>query len=277
MAFGSSYQETNADSSADEWSYNHLCQPPQLNRVGASIGHKSPTLHGLLSAHVPGFVKDEEDGIMAMFAETHRKIRETTPRVSSALRKTLERLWDVWNKVTHSTEATAAPNSASTTSSRSVEDEFGFRGMWKDMHDLVNSSPAQSSEASDAKAYLDALLANMLHTFAQAKDETTSDSSEPESSFSREPAWLSREPAWTLATPPDEDDDTSSLRAFYRQVSQKFPSIRSVKEVEWHLLERLQQISQESQLQKVEEILAEEEFEEDDHSDEYHSPGKRWV
>jgi hypothetical protein len=235
-----------------------LSSPPKLKRVGASIGqNKSPTLRSLLIAHVPDFIVDEEDGIVAMFAETHRGMRATNVRVSSALRTTLAKLWQVWQTVSQTTkETTKRIAYATTEKSRAfVEDEdVGLKGVWNEVQDIIQLSPERNSRSTgiadsgsspastaDGKEFLDALLANMLCTFVHTEGKTINVETCTESPLTRVPS-VRKSPV------PDTD---ASLQALFRQVSHQFPSLRSVNDVERHLLQRLAQISEESNINTI--------------------------
>lgn len=233
-----------------------LARPTQLTRVGASIGHGwSPTLHRILSAHVPGCVADEEDGIVAMLVEAQRGLVETTPKAVLALRHMLAQMWQAWVRMGHSTAALAR---------MAVTDEnVGLAGIWKEIQDVMqwqvsttttstsksravvpvsisinHKNPGESSDLSSKQAFLDALLARMLHAFVQAKQAATVDL----------PEFMAPTPKTTL--PEDED---ISLQAMFMEVSRSFSPVPtngarplSETDVERHLLDRLQQISEES-------------------------------
>lgn len=196
--------------------YNNspLAEPAQLHRVGASIGHKSPTLHTLLAQHIPDLITDEEDGLVAMFTEIHRSIPD--PQMHVAMRSALARLWQFWNQVQDSEVSRVL-----------TDDQVGMAAFIKEVGDSTAMESRQALQS--ATQFLDAMLARMLHSFAQTT-QTASEISE-----------------LVAPTPRGVIEDDVSLRGMFREVSQQFPRMQT-KEVERHLLGRLQQISEESAL-----------------------------
>lgn len=144
-----------------------------LDRVGSSINPETndtstsssatttaaaATVHSLLSQQVdtmPGMIKDEEDGLVAMFAEIHNS---TAPHIQSTYRTVLGKLAQVWKNVNASPTrqqeaerkaknksvivATAATNSsfsANTADSNNhnnnpfMDEEIGIRAMFREL------------------------------------------------------------------------------------------------------------------------------------------------
>ena len=208
-------------STANKDTSRDLSRPTQFRRVGASIGHKSsPTLHSLLKDHVPGVLIDEEDGLVAMFQEIHRSMPDTG--MDAAMQRALQQLWRAWLSV----------HAVGQDTSRALTDpDIGMTAMFREFV----TEPAAPAVLS-ATAFLDALLAHLLHSFYTVQHTAAAAAADT--------AEL------VIPTPTAPIDDDISMAGMLREVSQQFPRMRT-DDMERHLLGRLQQISQESKLEPV--------------------------
>eukprot|EP00977_Amphora_coffeiformis_P000079 scaffold19_cov169-Amphora_coffeaeformis.AAC.4 len=228
---------------------DNLSRPTEFRRVGASIGHESsPTLHDLLTTHVSDMLVDEEDGLVAMFQEMSRQLPSARD-VQAPLRRALQQLWQAWLSV----------QAAGHETGRALTDpDIGVTAFFRELvetsqssknKELSSASSSSSSSAaavstqkdaslSSATAFLDALLAQLLHSFYKVKKTAQQTATE------------TAELVVPTPTAPMDDVDVSMV-AMFREASQHFPSsrLRSADDVERHLLGRLQQIAQESQLE----------------------------
>ena len=220
-----------------------LLTPTPLHRVGASIGY-SPTLHSLLTSHIPDFVVDEEDGIVAMFAEMNRSL-PSTEDVQEVLRKTLHQMWLVWKQVKAAAlieddddeEEDEINNVASRAAHVSDDEDIGMMAMFREIGDAT--IPTARAHWTSAEAFMDHLLAQMLHTFAQKSRS---------SSFSTTTATTNFYDALPEIVAPTPTTDLShedlSPQAMIREISQQWS--RPSRDVESYLLGRLQQIKEEA-------------------------------
>lgn len=213
-----------------------LAKPTQLHRVGASIGHKSPTLHALLTENIGNLFTDEEDGLVAMFVELHDSLPDPSPHIHQAIRRTLAKLWKWWNQV-QTSEISRDVSGALT------DDEIGLTAMMREMSQQVvgsSNNAAGSSSSSwgptkeqfqSAQAFMDAMLAQMLHAFYQAKVAATDVAKEI--------------PELVAPTPVGVIQDDVSLQGMFRELSQQWPGT-SEEHFEEYMLGRLHTITEES-------------------------------
>jgi hypothetical protein len=188
---------------------------PPLHRVGASIGNS--TIASLLE-NVPDVLKDEEDGIVAMFSEIHRSLPEPPEQLQAFIKSTLAHLLAAWTAVKSSTAAKAL-----------TDDEYGVTAMFKELGD--------SLPKTDVGAYLDALFANMVLAYYGAKS-------------------AAKEVPQLLA--PEQDsiiDDDVSLAGMFKEVAHQFPGV-SEKEAESYMVNRFKQVTEEAASRRSDEVQA---------------------
>ena len=149
---------------------------------------------------------------MAMFHEIHDSLPEPPELVEAFLKATMAQLLSVWARIRSSDASRALTDS-----------EYGMNAMFREMGDsLPRGQPV------DAKRYMDALLAHMVHAYYGAKSAAM------------------QVPELLLPTPEAAIDDDVSLSDMFREVSDRFSC--SEREAERYMVHRLQQATEEAKV-----------------------------
>ena len=204
-------------------------EPPQL-----------PVMHEIFHEHVPGMVTDEEIGIAAMFREIHGVMPAASGQ--EVAREAMAQLWTAWTAVQRSAAASLAAaqevtrsavdqatalhddNEGAAAAGRGEED-ISMAAMFREVRDSLRHEPE-----IDTKVYLDALLANMLHTYAQAREMVSPVVTQAHEMVS---------PTVTPKTLLNQEEDIS-LAGMFKEIANHFSG--SDQQAETYMINRLERL-----------------------------------
>ena len=156
-----------------------------------------------------------------MFSEMRQAMPEPPEQVQAAMRATIGQLVAFWASL-QSTEAVKAI----------ADPQFGMAGMFREMGGSLNQG------RMDATEYMDAVLANLLHTYYRAKSQVGSTAKQVGSAASHVPELI-------VPTPETVIDDDVSIAGMFQEVARQFPGTTEEK-AEQYMVGRLQQVAEES-------------------------------
>lgn len=183
----------------------------------ASIGDETAGSHGtLLDKMIPDLVKDEEDGIVAMFREMHANLPEAPEQVKAMQAGALAQILKVWRQV----EGTSAARMALT------DEDASMVAMFREIAGSIGGGLTRGGQA--ASGFMDTLLARILSAVQG----------------------LGKIPELVAPTPERSmESEDVSLQAMFREIAQLFPGT-SEAEVEDYMLARVGQVAEKASRKK---------------------------
>jgi len=186
---------------------------------GAIIGQEADSKNGsLLDNLIPDLIKDEEDGMLAMFQALHANLPEAPEQVKALQAATLAQILKVWRQV----EGTSAARMALT------DEDASMVAMFREVAGSVGGGLTRGGQAAcgfmgKSSDFMDSLLARILYAVRQGQQGLGK----------------------IVAPTPERcmESEDVSLKAMFREIAQLFPGT-SEAEVENHMLTRMGQVAE---------------------------------